>query len=70
MFIPPGGRGAAHPIEPYYVHHVYSTVIIPHIHPVHSVTVHHQRVIHQHIFPQQQSFAGNVIHHIEGRKLL
>ncbi|RHW41296.1 hypothetical protein D1B31_10215 [Neobacillus notoginsengisoli] len=63
MFMRPGNRGMFMPGMPMQVNHEYSTVIIPHLHPVHGITVHHQRIIHEHYFPHQHSSVGNIVYH-------
>ncbi|WP_082347195.1 CotD family spore coat protein [Bacillus sp. FJAT-18017] len=55
MFPRPFAPGPGFPKGPVRVQHVYSTVVIPHIHPFHTVTVNHQRIIHKHYFPHTHS---------------
>ncbi|RDU36393.1 spore coat protein [Neobacillus piezotolerans] len=55
MYGKPGNPNPFIPAAPMHVNHVYSTIVIPHIHPVHGVTLNHQRIIHEHYFPHQFS---------------
>ncbi|OCA90883.1 hypothetical protein A8F94_03170 [Bacillus sp. FJAT-27225] len=62
MFGRPMMPGAGFQMVPVRVQHVYSTVVIPHIHPAHTVTVNHQRIIHKHYFPHTNSTVNHLTH--------
>ncbi|WP_409270432.1 CotD family spore coat protein [Neobacillus sp. SCS-31] len=55
MYGRPGIASGLFPAAPLHVNHEYQTIVIPHIHPVHGITVNHQRIIHEHYFPHQFS---------------
>lgn len=40
------------------VNHMYSTTIVPHIHPTHTTNVHHHMYKHLHYYPHTQSVAS------------
>ncbi|WP_082686851.1 CotD family spore coat protein [Bacillus sp. FJAT-27445] len=55
MYGRPRGIYGFMPLPPLRVNHEYSTIVIPHIHPVHGITLNHQRIIHEHYFPLHHS---------------